>query len=270
MTDYKSALQKALDLYQNFEIDQAQYIEALEAIKSKFPDEFEEGYLQAAKGDESAVLGEPNPDATAEVETGELEMKDTDSGQETVVMSTEYDPMMEDDPNEFQNFADFSEYYDKYGPQAKKYRKWLTAPSYNYPITENDAIYNSIAEEGIYRKGELPSQKEIMDAIKNNDKEFFIKYNLDRKKLLERAKEIEKDYNSYIEYAPDKEGDYDGAVLKLYEFTVLKMSFISPFMLQTWQTGIKLSRLETSRFYPSRLSAVASEHDLMETFQKEF
>ena len=94
MTDYKSALQKALDLYQNFEIDQAQYIEALEAIKLKFPDEFEEGYLQAAKGDESAVLGEPDPDATAEVETGELEMRDTDSGQETVVMSTEYDPMM--------------------------------------------------------------------------------------------------------------------------------------------------------------------------------
>ena len=217
MTDYKSALQKTLDLYQNFEIDQAQYIEALEAIKSKFPDEFEEGYLQAAKGDESAVLGEPNPDATAEVETGELEMIDTDSGQETVVMSTEYDPMMEDDPNEFQNFADFSEYYDKYGPQAKKYRNWLTAPSYNYPITENDAIYNSIAEEGIYRKGELPSQKEIMNAIKNNDKEFFIKYNLDRKKLLERAQEIQADYKSYIQYA--KEGDYDGAVLKLYEFT---------------------------------------------------
>ena len=47
MTDYKSALQKALDLYQNFEIDQAQYIEALEAIKSKFPDEFEYTFFAA-------------------------------------------------------------------------------------------------------------------------------------------------------------------------------------------------------------------------------
>ena len=32
-------------------------------------------------------------------------------------------------------------------------------------------------------------------------------------------------------------------------------------MLQTWQTGrFKLSRLETSRFHPSHLSAVASGH----------
>ena len=219
MTDYKSALQRVLDLYQNFEIDKSQYIEALEAIKSKFPDEFEEGYLQAAKGDESAVLGEPNPDATAEVETGELEMKDPESEQETVVMSTEYDPMLDEDPNEFTNYADFSKYYDRYGPQAKKYRNWLSAVESNYPIVSGDPVFDQLEKDGIYFGGELPSQKEIMDAIKNDDKEFFIKYNLDRKKLLQRAKEVEKDYNSYIEYAPGKEGDYDGAVLKLYEFT---------------------------------------------------
>ena len=274
MTDYKSALQSALDLYQNFEIDQAQYIEALEAIKLKFPDEFEEGYLQAAKGDESAVLGERNPDATSTVEVGELEMVDTDTGQETVVMSTEYDPMMEDDPNEFQNFADFSEYYDKYGPQAKKYRNWLTAPSYNYPIAENDAIYNSIAEEGIYRKGELPSQKEIMDAIKNNDKEFFIKYNLDRKKLLERAKEIQEDYNSYIEYAPDKEGDYDGAVLKLYEFTdaerkLLKKADVDPDLFVEEQGVDLMDKTEDFKLKIRALRIAAEDESLSDEERKQ-
>ena len=42
MTDYKSALQQVLDLYNDFKISNDQYITALEALKAKFPDEFEE------------------------------------------------------------------------------------------------------------------------------------------------------------------------------------------------------------------------------------
>ena len=187
-------------------------------LRKKYPDYFskqeEEEQTEEPIVSDEEVDKPTKTEVLEEVVVGGVE--ETDGSQ---IGSTEYDPMLDEDPNEFTSYTDFSKYYDKYGPQAKKYRTWLTAPSYNYPIAENDAIYNSIAEEGIYKTGELPSQKEIMRAIKNNDKEFFIKYNLDRKKLLERAKEIQQDYNSYIEYAPGKEDDYDGAFLKLYEFT---------------------------------------------------
>ena len=84
MSEYKSKLQEAIDLYQNFEISKAEYIQALETLKAKFPDEFEEAYLQRAKGE--AGLG---GDAPETVETGELEIRDVEGGGKIAVTEPE-------------------------------------------------------------------------------------------------------------------------------------------------------------------------------------
>ena len=176
-------LQKEIeDLFYDRKITKDEAIQALQALQQKNPDQFDSEILKFIQGmqvDNDGYVGKSKDGLLV----GETQEAETDSGQNIVVASTEYDPMLDEDPNEFTNYADFSKYYDKYGPQAKKYRTWLSAVEGNYPIVSGDAIFDQLSTDGIYSGGELPSKKEIMDAIKNDDKEFFIKYNLDRKKL---------------------------------------------------------------------------------------
>ena len=85
MTDYKSALQQVLDLYNDFKISNDQYITALEALKAKFPDEFEEAYLQRARG-ETGLGG----DAPETVEPGEVEIRDVEGGGTIAITAVSY------------------------------------------------------------------------------------------------------------------------------------------------------------------------------------
>ena len=194
MTDYKSALQQVLDLYNDFKISNDQYITALEALKAKFPDEFEEAYLQRARG-ETGLGG----DAPETVEPGEVEIRDVEGGGTVAVTEPEEEEI---DIFTFDDLSKVNKRADEIIEQFKGYN--AANPLLNYRVPDKRELINALRDA---KKGD----QEALAYLKS------LKPLLEEQ--IKRGDEAKADFDSYITYVPGKEGDYDGADLKLYEFT---------------------------------------------------
>ena len=194
MSDYKSKLQEAIDLYQNFEINKAEYIQALETLKAKFPDEFEEAYLQRARG-ETGLGG----DAPETVEPGEVEIRDVEGGGTIAVTEPEEEEI------DIFTFDDLS----KVNKRADE-------------IIEQFRIYNNNNPLLNYQ---LPDKRKLINALrdaKKGDQEALAYLNSLKPMLEERVKkgeEVKADLATYITYGEDENDPYKNAELKLYSFT---------------------------------------------------
>ena len=194
MTDYKSALQQVLDLYNDFKISNDQYITALEALKAKFPDEFEEAYLQRARG-ETGLGG----DAPETVEPGEVEIRDVEGGGTIAVTEPEEEEI------DIFTFDDLS----KVNKRADE-------------IIEQFRIYNNNNPLLNYQ---LPDKRKLINALrdaKKGDQEALAYLNSLKPMLEERVKkgeEVKADLATYITYGEDENDPYKNAELKLYSFT---------------------------------------------------